>query len=99
MDGLLTELEGRPAMQLMVRDVTEREEAQRALRQSASMFTTVAEAAPFALSVMNPDLSFEYFNPRFQEMFGYTPPDLPDKMAWFPLAYPDRRSRNKSENN
>ncbi len=60
-----------------------------ALRKSEELFRTFAEDAPFGMSIMNPDMSFEYFNPKFTEIFGYTLEDLPDKTTWFNKAYPD----------
>jgi PAS domain S-box-containing protein len=42
---------------------------------------------------MRPDKSFEYFNPRFVQVFGYDLYDLPDKDAWFEAAYPDPEYR------
>ncbi len=71
------------------RDVSELKAAEDALRKSEELFRTFAEDAPFGMSIMNPDMSFEYFNPKFTEIFGYTIKDLPDKAAWFEKAYPD----------
>jgi PAS domain S-box-containing protein len=39
---------------------------------------------------MRPDKTFEYLNPRFIEIFGYTSEDIPDKSIWFEKAYPDK---------
>ncbi|MBW1869776.1 MAG: PAS domain S-box protein [Deltaproteobacteria bacterium] len=42
-------------------------------------FRTLSISAPFGMSIMKPDMNFEYFNPKFTEIFGYTIEDLPDK--------------------
>jgi PAS domain S-box-containing protein len=60
-----------------------------ALRASEERYRTLFDSAPIGISVMRPDMTFEYFNPRFTEMFGYELADLPDKDTWFRKAYPD----------
>ena len=58
-------------------------------------FRTLSGSAPFGISIMKPDMTFEYFNPKFEEIFGYTIEDLPHKQAWFENAYPDAPYRNQ----
>jgi len=65
------------------------------LSQDEDQFRILAESAPYGISIMAPDLGFEYFNPKFSEIFGYTIKDLPDKRAWFQKAYPDEHYRKK----
>ena len=64
------------------------------LQASEERFRTLAENAPIGLSIMNRDNTFEYFNPKFTEIFGYTIEDIPDKQTWFEKAYPDEDYRN-----
>ena len=64
------------------------------LRKSEERFRFLAEDSPFGLSIMRPDMTFEYFNPMFTELFGYTIEDIPDKQTWFEKAYPDEDYRN-----
>jgi len=71
------------------REISELKAAEKALRESEDLFRTFAEDAPFGMSIMNPDLTFEYFNRKFTEILGYTLEDLPDKPTWFQKAYPD----------
>jgi two-component system sensor histidine kinase/response regulator len=72
-----------------------REQAEEALRESESQFKQLAESSPFGVSITRPDLTFEYFNPKFTELFGYTIEDLPDKQTWFENAYPDEEYRKQ----
>ncbi|MBN2466706.1 MAG: PAS domain S-box protein, partial [Deltaproteobacteria bacterium] len=65
----------------------------RVLKVSDEWFRTLVEHAPFGLSIMNEGKSFEYVNPQFIEMFGYTLEDIPDKDMWFLRAYPDEEYR------
>jgi len=69
--------------------------AQQALRRSEEHFRTLSGAAPFGISIMKPDRTFEYFNPKFEEIFGYTLRDVPDKQTWFEKAYPDESYRER----
>ena len=66
-----------------------------ALRESEDRFRTLVEFSPFGISIMKPDRSFEYFNPKFTKLFGYTKDDIPDKQTWFKKAYPDEEYRKK----
>jgi PAS domain S-box-containing protein len=79
----------------IARDVTDRKAVEKALKESEERFRTLADNAPFGISLMRPDLSFEYFNSQFTEIFGYTLNDVPDKTAWFERAYPDATAREK----
>jgi PAS domain S-box-containing protein len=85
---------GRPTgFRGIMRDITERKHTEEALKQSEDRFRTLAENAPFGISIMKPNTSFEYFNNEFTGLFGYTIKDIPDKETWFENAYPDEQYR------
>ena len=65
------------------------------LSESEDQFRILAESAPYGISIMAPNLTFQYFNPKFSQIFGYTLTDLPDKRTWFQKAYPDENYRKK----
>jgi diguanylate cyclase (GGDEF)-like protein/PAS domain S-box-containing protein len=77
------------------RDITEHKRMEKELRQSEERFKMLAEQAPLGISIMATDRSFEYFNPRFTKIFGYTTDDVPDEDTWFEKAYPDKAYRKK----
>ena len=76
-------------------EISVRVSAEEALRESEQRYRTLFDSAPIGISVMKPDLNFEYFNPRFTEILGYTLEDLPNKDTWFRKAYPDPAYRNQ----
>ena len=67
---------------------------QECLQEDYEKFWIMANKAPWGLSVMNPDMSFEFINPEFTRIFGYTSEDVPDKHTWFSKAYPDPAYRH-----
>jgi len=71
------------------REISALKAAEEALRESQELFRIFGEDAPFGMSIMNADMTFEYVNPKFTEILGYTLEDLPDKSTWFRKAYPD----------
>jgi len=79
----------------MIKDVTEHERTEEALRKSEEKFRTLVTSAPIGLSFIAKDGTYEYVNPKFVEMFGYTAGDVPKGKKWFEKAYPDPEYRKK----
>ena len=55
---------------VLVCDITERKQAEEALKESQSFNSSLLENAPHAVVVMNPDTSIRYVNPAFEEKGG-----------------------------
>ncbi len=70
-------------------DITKRLHAEEALRQSEIKYRTLVEAAPSGISIIGKDGRYQYLNPKFTKMFGYTLDDLPTGREWFRKAFPD----------
>jgi PAS domain S-box-containing protein len=57
-------------VQLILRDITERKEAERALDRSENMLRTIINATQDAMIAINEDGSINLFNPAAEQMFG-----------------------------
>ncbi len=73
---------------IIVSDITE-------MMESGERFRILTEKSPLGISLLRPDKTFEYLNPRFTELFGYTIEDIPDKKKWFELDYPEEEYRKQ----
>ena len=80
---------------VLLRDITERKQAEEALRTERNRFQTLSENAPFGISLIGKDGVFTYINPKFTELFGYDLNDFPNGRGWFRKAYPDRGYRRE----
>lgn len=73
-------VEGRKAIIVSLRDVTDRERAERILRESESKFRTIFENSPYPISINSiPDGKFIAVNPAFLKTSGYSEQDLLEK--------------------
>jgi PAS domain S-box-containing protein len=76
-------------------DITERKQAERLLNESEERFRTLVEEAPLGISLIGKDGRYQYVNPQFTEMLGYTLEDLPTGRQWFEKAFPDPSYRGE----
>ena len=77
------------------RDITERKQAEEALRTSEGRLRQVLDASPVPLSVDDMKGTIEYLNAKFVEKFGYSHAEIPTSAAWFSRAYPDPQYRRQ----
>lgn len=78
-----------------VRNVTDRKQAESALRESEEKFRTLVEKSPLGISVIGDDGKYKYINPHFTNIFGYTIEDVPTGKAWFKKSFPNKEYREK----
>ncbi len=76
-------------------DITEQKMTEEALNESEERFRYMAESSPFPLAIFDASGRYEYINPKFTEIFGYTLKEIPTGKEWFTLAYPDPLYRRK----
>jgi len=69
-------------------DITERKQAEEALKESEDKFRNFAEQSIVGINLIQ-DGVFKYVNPRFAEMFGYTVEECLNNMSFRELVYPE----------
>jgi len=79
----------------IIRDVTERRRIKNALEAEKERFRVLSESSPFGLILLDKNGVFQYVNPGFEEIFGYTISDVPDGKTWFRKAYPNIAYRDE----
>jgi PAS domain S-box-containing protein len=66
------------------------------LNKEKERFRVLVEESPFGISLIKKDGHYEYINPKFTKLFGYTLKDIPTRKEWFKKAYPDMGQRRKA---
>jgi two-component system, cell cycle sensor histidine kinase and response regulator CckA len=73
----------------LLREISEREQAELSARKSENRFRQLIEHSPMGISVTDMAGEVEYLNKKFIQTFGYTMQDIPTIQHWLQLAYPD----------
>jgi PAS domain S-box-containing protein len=69
--------------------------SQEAVKVSEQKFRNLVTHAPIGLSILGKGAVYEYVNPKFSEIFGYTLEDIPKGKNWLEKTYPDPDYRQK----
>jgi PAS domain S-box-containing protein len=78
------------------KEVMERQLAEEARAVSEERFRVLSEESPLGISVVDKDGRYEYLNPTFEKMFGYTLEEVATGKDWFRLAFPEQEQRHKA---
>lgn len=84
------EWEGTPAYVIGLHDITERKQAEMALRQSEELFQTLARLAPVGIFKADTNGGFEYVNQRFCDISGLDPKQALGQ-GWLEAVHVDDR--------
>jgi PAS domain S-box-containing protein len=86
--GARVEFRGRPAIQIVVRDITERKHAEEALRHSEERYRKLVEMSPEAVFV-NRDNMIVFLNPAALQLFGASTPQQILGKSPFDMFHPE----------
>jgi two-component system, cell cycle sensor histidine kinase and response regulator CckA len=94
--SLIKDAGGHPvAFRGIFRDITDQKLMEEKLKTEKERFETLAKDSPFGMVIVDPDGVYEYVNPEFTAIFGYTLDDVPTGKTWFKLAFPDAEYRKE----
>jgi PAS domain S-box-containing protein len=82
------DFEGKEFSCCFVRDITERKQAEEALRESEERFRTIFDYAPIGINLLDPERRPIQSNRVFQDMLGYTEAEL-SSMTFADYTHPD----------
>ena len=88
----LFQLNGKPAYLSTIRDITERKQAEVALRRREEYFRALTEKATDVTTVLNADGTIQYQSLSVEQVFGYQPNELVGRSA-FDLIHPEDLAR------
>ncbi|MEW5736804.1 MAG: response regulator [Thermodesulfobacteriota bacterium] len=74
-------------------DMTRQREAAEVLETEKQKFQALTDESPFGVALVAKDGRILYVNPRFTELLGYDPKDVPTLDAWLHRAYPVPEAR------
>ncbi len=83
------ELDGRTILQGTIRDITEQNRAERALRESEARFRGLIESSSDWIWEVDAEGVYTYASPQVEEMLGYTPQEIVGRTP-FDLMPPDK---------
>jgi PAS domain S-box-containing protein len=74
----------KPDVEVILTDITERQKAEEALRESQKFSSSLLENSPNPILVTNPDTSVRYVNPAFEKLTGFTLAEITGRKAPYP---------------
>ncbi|MCW4044437.1 MAG: PAS domain S-box protein [Candidatus Bathyarchaeota archaeon] len=78
-----------------VKDITERKQKEKALRESEERFKQVAENAEEWIWEVDPEGMYTYSSPVVEKILGYSPEEIVGKKRFYDLFHPENRKQIK----
>jgi len=91
--GIPVEESGEKKAVIFVEDLTELKEVERGLKKERETFFSILENSMSGVILVGSDGRFNYVNPEFTNITGYTIEDVPDGRRWFQKAFPEQEYR------
>ncbi len=79
---------GKPRLIAYIRDITKRKKAEKKLKKARKMFASLFNSSPEAALYHDKEGCIININPRFTELFGYTPEEMIGKKIDEGMIYP-----------
>jgi PAS domain S-box-containing protein len=92
------EYEGMLATQNVVRDITQKREAQKALRASEAKYRATVEHTGTAMMIIDKDYTISFVNHQMEKLTGYTKEEIEGKKQWTEVAHKDDVEQMKAYN-
>jgi PAS domain S-box-containing protein len=80
--GVKTLIDGKPAVQVAIRDITGRKQAELALKESGERYRTVFENTGTATVIIEENTIISLANAEFERLSGYTKKEIEGKKSW-----------------
>jgi len=90
------EYEGRPATQNVIRDITAKRSAEKALRASEAKYRATVEHTGTAMMMLDEDFTIIFVNHQMEKLSGYTKQEIEGRMLWTEVVHEDDVERMKS---
>ena len=84
----IVNIKGTPRLITYIRDITKRKKAEKKLKKARKMFTSIFNSSPEAALYHDKQGRILNINPRFTELFGYTPEEMIGKKIDEGMIYP-----------